>query len=418
MLIPLLIAAVLAVPDPQLTATPDPEPASGKPCVIDHGKLNWFEGTYEEALVSAAKSKQLVFIDFWTEWCGYCKLMDKEVFCDSAVISEMQDVVCLNIDAESETGSVIREEYGVKSFPTLLFLNFNGTPRDAILGAVDAVEFQEEVARIKAGHDTIRDLRVRSNHKPDDLGVRFELLRKLSAFNETEFVANQKLAITRLINAGKGFSPLDLISRWELSKKLGSVGMADLEAQMIIAIRKLDPNGNSMPMRRIAFDEIAYSVKASGDISELNAFLEEETFSEILFEGWHIIYGCHTRDANRPRDRADGREARGRARLAAIELWKHTPTDLLAPVGNRIAWEHYEAADELTLDERAFALRVSKLAMKSSNSDPNVIDTYACCLYISGRAGEAIAEIERCIELQPDKKIWVKRRKEFGGTDN
>ena len=34
----------------------------------DHGRLPWFEGTYEAALEKAATENKLVFIDFWTEW--------------------------------------------------------------------------------------------------------------------------------------------------------------------------------------------------------------------------------------------------------------------------------------------------------------------------------------------------------------
>ncbi len=52
MLLPLL-AAILA--SPILPPT-------------DHGRLPWFEGTYEAALEKAATENKLVFIDFWTEW--------------------------------------------------------------------------------------------------------------------------------------------------------------------------------------------------------------------------------------------------------------------------------------------------------------------------------------------------------------
>ncbi len=63
MLIPIL-AAVLAAP------LPVPPPIGNVATVVaaDHGKLAWFEGSYEEALEKAAASKQLVFIDFWTDW--------------------------------------------------------------------------------------------------------------------------------------------------------------------------------------------------------------------------------------------------------------------------------------------------------------------------------------------------------------
>lgn len=34
----------------------------------DHGKLDWFEGSFEKLLQKAKVSNKLVFLDFWTSW--------------------------------------------------------------------------------------------------------------------------------------------------------------------------------------------------------------------------------------------------------------------------------------------------------------------------------------------------------------
>ncbi len=41
-------------------------PAS--PAPADHGKLPWYEGTFEEALVEAKATNKIIFLDFWTDW--------------------------------------------------------------------------------------------------------------------------------------------------------------------------------------------------------------------------------------------------------------------------------------------------------------------------------------------------------------
>jgi hypothetical protein len=61
------IAALMA--PPTIAAAPDASP-SAHPAAApgEHGKLAWFEGSFEEALAKAKTDKKLVFIDFWTSW--------------------------------------------------------------------------------------------------------------------------------------------------------------------------------------------------------------------------------------------------------------------------------------------------------------------------------------------------------------
>ena len=44
------------------SAAPPPHTAG------DHGKLPWFEGSYEELMAEAQAKDKLVFLDFWTSW--------------------------------------------------------------------------------------------------------------------------------------------------------------------------------------------------------------------------------------------------------------------------------------------------------------------------------------------------------------
>ena len=42
--------------------------------------VNFRPLSYTEAIELAAKENKMVFIDFYTTWCGPCKRMSKEVF--------------------------------------------------------------------------------------------------------------------------------------------------------------------------------------------------------------------------------------------------------------------------------------------------------------------------------------------------
>jgi thioredoxin-related protein len=51
---------------------------SGVPEASEGGTVNWM--TFEEAIQKSKNEKRPVFIDVYTDWCGWCKVMDKNTF--------------------------------------------------------------------------------------------------------------------------------------------------------------------------------------------------------------------------------------------------------------------------------------------------------------------------------------------------
>ena len=49
----------------------------------DEGPVQWL--TIEQALEKAKTTKRPIFIDVYTTWCGWCKVMDKNTFSDPLV---------------------------------------------------------------------------------------------------------------------------------------------------------------------------------------------------------------------------------------------------------------------------------------------------------------------------------------------
>lgn len=47
------------------------------------GPVKWM--TFEQALKESEKTKKKIFIDVYTDWCGWCKVMDKNTFSDPNV---------------------------------------------------------------------------------------------------------------------------------------------------------------------------------------------------------------------------------------------------------------------------------------------------------------------------------------------
>ncbi len=82
--------------------------------------------TVEEALKQAIEEDKLVFIDFYTVWCGPCKVLSKTVFTQEKVGQLYnREFINIKLDAEKE-GRTAAKKYKVDAYPTLVFLNGKG----------------------------------------------------------------------------------------------------------------------------------------------------------------------------------------------------------------------------------------------------------------------------------------------------
>ncbi|PXW16704.1 thioredoxin [Chryseobacterium sp. CBTAP 102] len=89
--------------------------------------IQFQELPYKDIIAKAKKEKKLVFIDAYASWCGPCKMMEKNVFTQKAV-SDYYNTNFINarFDMEKGEGRDIASKFGVRSYPTYLFLNGEG----------------------------------------------------------------------------------------------------------------------------------------------------------------------------------------------------------------------------------------------------------------------------------------------------
>lgn len=108
----------------------------------------------DEAFVKAAKEQKFVFVDFYTTWCGPCKIMNETTWTDAKVIAWLSEkVVPLQVDAEKEEKAA--DKYGIEAYPTLLFLKADGTEVERLVGMHSATEFIEAAEGILSGKDAL-----------------------------------------------------------------------------------------------------------------------------------------------------------------------------------------------------------------------------------------------------------------------
>ena len=97
----------------------------------------------KEGIATAAKENKILFIDMSTSWCGICKVMEKKVFTEPEVRSFITgNFVLAHADPEIEADAMkLAIQYGVKSYPTYLFINPGGTLNYISTGYQTPVDF-------------------------------------------------------------------------------------------------------------------------------------------------------------------------------------------------------------------------------------------------------------------------------------
>lgn len=135
------------------------------------GPVEWL--TFEQAVERSKTEKRLVFIDVYTDWCGWCKVMDKNTFSEPAVakiLNEKFYPVKFNAEQREDIkfdGKVFRfQAYGnggthelaaallnnKLSYPTVVFLDENFGMIQPLPGYQKAPEFHKIIQFIGEGH--------------------------------------------------------------------------------------------------------------------------------------------------------------------------------------------------------------------------------------------------------------------------
>lgn len=80
-----------------------------------------------EAMQKAGTEQKMLFVDFYTTWCGPCKMMSNDIFTQEAAGEFFNsNFVNCKIDAEKGEGPALARQYGVTSYPTCVFIAPDG----------------------------------------------------------------------------------------------------------------------------------------------------------------------------------------------------------------------------------------------------------------------------------------------------
>ncbi len=136
---------------------------------IQAQEIKWM--TFDQATAAQKKAPKPIFMDVYTDWCGPCKMLDKQTFREKAVVDYVNAnfyAVKFNAEGNSEVnykgqkytnpqfeagkqGRNSPHNFGmalkIQGYPTMIVLNEKGDISKNIVGFRDATQLMEELKK-------------------------------------------------------------------------------------------------------------------------------------------------------------------------------------------------------------------------------------------------------------------------------
>lgn len=101
------------------------------------------------AIGQARESGKLVFLEFYAQWCGACKTMDKTTFSDPAVKTALEQFVFVKVDADQFPAAA--RHFNVFGMPTMVALDASGEEIYRQVGPLDAESLTGHLSLLLSG---------------------------------------------------------------------------------------------------------------------------------------------------------------------------------------------------------------------------------------------------------------------------
>lgn len=91
--------------------------------------IQFFKGSWTEALQLAEKENKPIFLDVYATWCGPCKALKRNTFPNAEVGEYFNEhFINVTLDGEKGDGLKVARELKVQAYPSLFILDSSGNP--------------------------------------------------------------------------------------------------------------------------------------------------------------------------------------------------------------------------------------------------------------------------------------------------
>lgn len=153
----------------------------------------------------AKEKNQLIFVDLFADWCGWCHKFEQEVMPSQAFQSSTDNMVLLRLNTEDgKDGTKFAQEFSINSLPTFLVLNSDLMIAGMIKGYIPSTEIARTISGVE---EKYKDFTKRVADEPNfakDYAKRLALAREFesrAAYAQSE-TRLRKLVVEPAIPSG------------------------------------------------------------------------------------------------------------------------------------------------------------------------------------------------------------------------
>jgi thioredoxin-related protein len=105
----------------------------------------------------ASDQMLMLFVDVYADWCGPCKMMDREVYADPVVADYMnENYVSVRMDGETDFGRIYASEQQLEGYPSMFIFSDDGERVSKIVGYTASMELIASLKSVNVGYRKIQ----------------------------------------------------------------------------------------------------------------------------------------------------------------------------------------------------------------------------------------------------------------------
>lgn len=157
-------------------------------------KVKW-QNNMEESMKKAEQENMPILINFYADWCEWCKKMDKLTYGNKKVASFInKNTVALSVNPEKDIkASELAEKYSVTGYPTVILINSDGFILNSVNGYVEGEAMISHIEKALEKNQIIKKALANKEPSIDKLDIYIESGKEIEAQSTFEYLLEKNL---------------------------------------------------------------------------------------------------------------------------------------------------------------------------------------------------------------------------------